>query len=85
MGFADTMVLKIKVHLSFTAPVTSVFVCLRLEDEEVLTEDTDILEITLAGMEGRQRDELKVDINSRCTTPESDYQVYLEIFELDFF
>lgn len=50
MRLADSMVLKIRV--SFTAPVMSVFVCLNLEDKEVLAKDTKILEITLFGVGG---------------------------------
>lgn len=40
---ADSMRLKISFHIIFTAPVTGIFVCLKLVDKDVYLKHTKIL------------------------------------------
>lgn len=79
MWLSDSMILKIRV--SFTVPVMSVFVCLKLGDKEVLAKDTKILETTLFGVGGKAKASYHLIFN----ISETEYRVYLEISRLDFF
>lgn len=91
MFLTESISLEIRADLNFTAPITSVFMHVYLEDTEMFSNSLDIkihdlyFEITLFRVDGCQGDKLKLVMAPRFNFTETEYRVFLAISRLYFF